>query len=72
MNYEVEVPRPAPLPKDTFPQILRDLERRRREKLVQQLTTQVKLAQRLGQEEETLRLLEAISQARQDAPPPNG
>ncbi len=66
LNLDAEIPRPAPLAKDTFPQILRDLERRRREKLVQQLTTQVKLAQRLGQEEETLRLLEAISHARQD------
>ncbi len=66
LNNEAEIPRAAPLAVDIFPQVIKDLTRRRKEKLVQQLTTQVKLAQRLGQEEETLKLLEAISHARQE------
>ncbi len=52
-----------------FAQLVKDLGRRRKEKKVAQLTTQVKLAQKLGQEDETIRLLETLTKARQEEPP---
>ncbi len=62
------VKNPSIFTRENLTQIVRDLTRRRKEKTIQQLTTQVKLAQKLGQEEETLRLLETLSAARQGGP----
>lgn len=60
---------PANLAEEGFAQLVKDLGRRRKEKKVQALTTQVKLSQKLGNEEETLRLLETLTKARQEEPP---
>ena len=60
---------PANIAEEGLAQLVKDLQRRRKEKKVQALTTQVKLAQKLGQEDETMRLLETLTKARQEEPP---